>query len=76
MIMPTSAVMEFYFRQVGVVTEVIECHGDMNFYRVKFPVTDESLRQMQNGHFEVVESPYIKSFFGAFPTDCNFLKFL
>lgn len=76
MIMPTSAVMEFYFRQVGTIAEVIECQGDVNFYRVQFPITDEASRQMRQGQLEVINSPYIKEFFGAFPTDANFLKFI
>lgn len=76
MILPSSAVMDFYFRQVGKIIDVIDCVGE-TFYLIEFQKTSEALNAMQHHGLELSKSDgFAGDLMGVFPVNANFLKFI
>lgn len=76
-ILPTSAVMPFYYRLTGVVIDVIDC-VDSSFYRVKFETNASIIKNMAMATgFEInTKSQFSGDLVGVFPVGANFLKFI
>lgn len=76
MVLPTSAVMDFYFRQTGKIVDVIECIGQ-NYYLVEFQKTTEVLHVMGNRGISLSQNDgFAGDLMGCFPVEAEFLKFI